>query len=197
MRPVNLLPKDAPGTRRSRPSLPVVAAGTTPVLAAALVLFGWSTAHAKARDRGAELEVVRAQVRAVQPSTGGEAASQLAALRDARSAAAEDVLARRVAWDTVLDAIARVLPGDVWLTSMTLQSATPLAGASTAAASAPAPGLQLDGSARTQAAVAHALARLAVVPALTGVTLLSTTTSGEGKATVVQFQITATVGAGS
>ncbi len=194
MRPVNLLPKDTPGTRRSLPSLPVVAAGTTPVLAAALVLFGWSAAHAKVRDRGAELEAVQAQVRAVQPSTGAEAAAGLAALRDARAAAAEDVLGQRVAWDAVLDAIARVLPGDVWLTSMTLQSATPLAGATTSTA---LPGLQLNGSARTQEAVAHALARLAVVPALTGVTLLSTTTSGDGKAAIVQFQISATVGAGS
>jgi Tfp pilus assembly protein PilN len=194
MRPVNLLPKDAPGTRRSLPSLPVVAAGTTPVLAAALVLFGWSTTHAKAHDRGAELEVVQAQVRAVHASTGAEAASRLAALRDARAAAAETVLDSRVAWDSVLDAVARVLPGDVWLTSMSLQSATPLAGAATTAA---APGLQLNGSARSQAAVAHALARLAVVPALTGVTLLSTTSTDQGKTHVVQFQITATVGAAS
>jgi Tfp pilus assembly protein PilN len=194
MRPVNLLPKDAPGTRRSLPSLPVVAVGATPALAAALVLFGWSTAHAKARDRGAELEVVQAQVRAVQPSTGADAAAGLATLRDARAAAAEDVLDRRVAWDAVLDAIARVLPGDVWLTSMSLQSATPLAGASTATA---APGLQLNGSARSQAAVAHALARLSVVPALRGATLLSTTTSTVGKTSVVQFQITAGLGTGA
>lgn len=194
MRPVNLLPKDTPGTRRSLPSLPVVAAGTTPVLAAALVLFGWSTAHAKARDRGTELEVVQAQVRAVQPSTSASPAANLAALRDARAAAADGVLAQRVPWDSVLDQIARVLPSDVWLTNMSLQAATPLAGASAATAS---PGLQLDGSARSQAAVAHALARLSVVPVLTGVTLLSTTTSDAGKTATVQFQITATVGATS
>jgi Tfp pilus assembly protein PilN len=194
MRPVNLLPKDTAGTRRSLPSLPVVAAGTTPVLAAALVLFGWSTAHAKARDRGAELDAVQARVRAVQPSRTADAAAGLAALRDARAAAADDVLAQRVPWDSVLDQVARVLPGDVWLTSMSLQTATPLAGASTATAS---PGLQLNGLARSQAAVAHALARLSVVPALTGVTLLSTTTSDAGKTATVQFQITATVGASS
>jgi Tfp pilus assembly protein PilN len=164
------------------------------VLAAALVLFGWSTTHAKAHDRGAELEVVQAQVRAVQPPTGADAAAGLATLRDARAAAAEDVLDRRVAWDSVLDAIARVLPADVWLTSMSLQSATPLAGASTATA---APGLQLNGSARSQAAVAHALARLSVVPALSGATLLSTTTSTVGKVSVVQFQITASLGTGA
>jgi Tfp pilus assembly protein PilN len=193
MRPVNLLPKDAPGTRRSLPSLPVVAVSATPVLAAALVLFGWSTAHAKVRDRSAELETVQAQVRSVQPTAGADAAAGLAALRDARTAAADDVLHRRVAWDSVLDAIARVLPADVWLTSMSLQSATPLAGASTTTATA-APGLQLSGSARSQSAVAHALARLALVPELTGTTLLSTTTSTVGKAAVVQFQITATVG---
>jgi len=191
MRPVNLLPKDAPGTRRPLPSVPLVAAGATPVLAAALVLFGWSVEHGKVQSRAAELDAARAEVRALTPSTDAAAVSQLAALRDARAAAAEDVLRRRVAWDGVLDQIARVLPGDVWLSQLTLETATPLAGASTTSA---APGLQISGSARSQAAVAHTLARLAVVPALTKVTLVSTTSSSVGKTDVIQFQITATVG---
>ncbi len=194
MRPVDLLPKDGPGKRRTLPSVPLVAAGATPVLAAALVLFGWSAEHAKVTHRSAELGTVRAQAVSLAPSTGSAAASQLAALRDARTAAAEDALRGRVAWDGVLDQIARVLPPDVWLTQLTLQSATPVTGASTTSA---APGLQISGSARSQAAVAHALARLAVVPALTQVTLVSTTTSAVGKANVIQFQLTATVGAAS
>jgi Tfp pilus assembly protein PilN len=194
MRPVNLLPKDSPGNRRTLPPVPVVAAGATPVLAAALVLFGWSVEHGKVRNRTAELDAARAEVRTLTPSTGAAAASQLAALRDARTAAAEGVLHERVAWDGVLDQIARVLPGDVWLSQLTLESATPLSSSSTASA---APGLQITGSARSQAAVAHVLARLAVVPALTKVALVSTTTSTVGKTDVIQFQVTATVGGAS
>lgn len=193
MRPVNLLPKDGPRDRRTLPSPGLLAAGAAPVVAAVAVYAGWSTEHAKAHDRAAELDAAKAQVQALRPTAQGTAAARLASLRVSRGAAVEDVLAKRVAWDGLLQAIARVLPGDVWLDQLVLQAPTPFTGAPTSSTSTSPQGLQMGGFARSQAAVAHALARLAVVPGLSDVTLASTTSSTVGKKPVVQFQISATV----
>ncbi|HEX7083351.1 MAG TPA: PilN domain-containing protein [Gaiellaceae bacterium] len=196
MRPVNLLPSDGAGERRRRPPVALLAAGAAPLAAAALVYLGWSTAHQKASQRADELAAVQAQVDRLAPKAAtASAAAQLASLQSSRTAAVQTVLAQRVAWDGLLDRIARVLPGDVWLQSLNLQSPAPFGSA--APAPGAAQGLQLTGSARSQAAVAHTLARLSIVPGLNDVTLASTTSSGAGKQTVVQFQVSATVGGGS
>lgn len=202
MRPVNLLPQDATATRRRLPSAPIALAAVLPFLAAALVYLGWSVEHGHVTARTGELAAVQARIDAIRPAA--PAADRLASLRTARMTALDDALAKRIPWDATLVAIARVLPSDVWLNQLSLQSPTPVAGASTAsstAASSTVPAvanLQLTGSARSQAAVAHALARLALVPSLTDVTLGFTASAPAGtQKTVVQFQISAAVGAGS
>jgi Tfp pilus assembly protein PilN len=196
MRPVNLLPDTGTSRRRTLPGAPVLAAGAAPVVAAGLVYLGWSHAHAAAVERGNELAVVQAQVDALQPVAAEAAASaQLAAATSQRNAALRDVLSKQLPWDSTLDALARVLPADVWLTSLTLQSPTPAAQSSASSASAPQ-GVQLVGYARSQDAVARTLARLALVPGVSDVTLSSTASTTLGKTTVVQFTLGAAIAAG-
>lgn len=199
MRPVNLLSGPGAAERRRLPGVAMLAAGAAPLAVAGLVYLGWSSAHTTAVERAGELAAVQAQVDALRPSAAGAAeAAQLATATAQRTSAVRDVLGKQRKWDATLVGIARVLPADVWLTQLTLQSPTPAASAgapAAAAAATPPQGLQAGGYARSQDAVAHTLARLALVPGLSDVTLASTTAATVGKRTVVQFQIGATIGA--
>jgi len=200
MRPVNLLPSDSPSAQRKRPAAALLIAAATPVLALGLVYLGWSVEHAKVRDRQVELASVEAQVRRVQPAATATAANALAVERMQRETSVRSVLGKSVPWDTVLDQVARVMPADTWLTDLSVQSPTPTGAVSTttsSSSSAAPTGFTISGSARSQAAVARLLARLALVPSLTNVTLSSTTSSTQGSLKTVQFQIGAAVRAGA
>jgi Tfp pilus assembly protein PilN len=209
MRPVNLLPKDTVARRRG-PAVPaaLVAASALPVVAAAAVVAAWIGPHRQAGERSGELAAVQAQVASLRAASGGTGA-QLASLEASRRSALADALAKRLPWDATMDQIARILPRGVWLTQVELQSPTPAAVAAAAAPTAtgtttttttPAPaassatGLSVAGVALTQSQVAQTLARLALVPGVSNVSLQSTTATTIGKRAAVQFQIAATFG---
>jgi Tfp pilus assembly protein PilN len=216
MRPVNLLPSDAsPGRTRRLPGAPVLAAAAAPVVAVAAIGGAWSTQRSHVSARSSELAAVQAQVEALQAASGGSG-SQLAALEASRRAALDDALARRQPWDATLDAIARVLPKGVALTELGLQSPTPAGVAApaptttaptttgtttTAAAPSPAPaaqGLTMSGTAPSNAVVAYVLARLALVPGVSNVTLQTTQGVVLPTGPAVQFQLAASIaGSGS
>jgi Tfp pilus assembly protein PilN len=132
----------------------------------------------------------------------------------------QDALGRRVAWDATLNQVARVLPPDMWLTELDAQSPTPTtisatSGATSSSASStsttttstttttdstppPVPAaasaiFSLSGYAFTNEGVAQVLARLALVPTLTNVTLVSTASMAIGTKQVVQFQVSAAI----
>jgi Tfp pilus assembly protein PilN len=194
MRAVNLLPQNAYAPRQRLPHAPVVLAATAPILAGALVYLGYSLEHAKVTDRQDSLALVRSQIDALRPApvltaaTAG-AAAQLAS----RQAALAGVLAQQVPWDVVFDQIARVLPADAWLTTLSAASPTPVA---SAAASSPT-AFSIQGYTYSQAAVAHVLTRLALVPSLADVALSSTTATAAGGKQLVQFSITASIAGAS
>jgi Tfp pilus assembly protein PilN len=214
MRPVNLLPKDATSRRRG-PTVPVplVAAAALPVVAVAAVGAAWVGPHRQAAERSVELAAVQAQVSSLRAASAGTGA-QLASLEASRRSALEDVLAKRLPWDTTMDEIARVLPRGVWLTQVELKSPTPAAVAAPAAPTttastttgtttttptpAPAvsssPNLSIGGLALTQSQVAETLARLALIPGVANVSLQSSASTAIGKRPAVQFQIAATLG---
>jgi Tfp pilus assembly protein PilN len=203
MRAVNLLPPEATAaaTAAKRPSAKLVLAAATPVVAAGLVYVGWSTEHHRVERARTELTAVQRRLAAVKPpADDGAAAAALAADKTQREAALTSVLDKRVAWDVVLDQVARVMPDDAWLMDISFQSPTPAgapatdpsaSSASPSTASAPS-GVSISGQARSQAAVAQFVARLALVPALANVTLSSTTRQA-GLVPVVQFEIGASV----
>ena len=88
------------------------------------------------------------------------------------------MLGQRVAWDRLLREVSQVVPSDVWL--IQLNALAPSL-APVAAGGAPPQGFIVTGCTYSQDSVARFLARLSVVPDLTGMTLgKSSTDSGGG-----------------
>jgi Tfp pilus assembly protein PilN len=209
MEAVNLLPAYA------RPSHPWAAIGrdisTRRVLkagtvAACVVAVGLGASYYLERsvvnDRQATLADVQAQVAVVDAKAAPLRAAQVAAA--ARMAAAGSASEKRVAWEALLADVSRVLPKQVYLQSLSAQSPTPLApGAAapvpTAPAATPAPapgasGFSVTGVASSHVTVAVILDRLASLPWLTNVTLVSSangSTTGTTLARGDTFTVTA------
>jgi Tfp pilus assembly protein PilN len=190
MRAVNLLPADAYAAKQRLPHAPIVLAATAPVLACALVYLGYSIEHSKVTDKRIALGVIQSQVASLSPSQAlVDAAGRVADQRTARQVEVADALAKQMPWDIAFDQIGRVLPGNAWLTSVIAQSPTPVGGG---AGSSPTQ-CTIQGYTSSQADVALVLQRLSLVPALTNVTLASSTESTVGTTPVVQFNITASL----
>jgi Tfp pilus assembly protein PilN len=188
MRAVNLLPANAYAPKQRLPHAPVVLAATAPVLAGALVYLGYSLEHSKVSDHRIALDVVQSQVAALSPSQAQLAqVSQIADERTKHQGELADALAKEQPWDVAFDEIGRVLPKDAWLTAVTAQSPTPVAGNPSTAGTQ----CNIQGYTYSQAGVARVLERLSLVPALTSVTLGSSAASQIGKRNVVQFTIIA------
>jgi Tfp pilus assembly protein PilN len=149
------------------------------------------------------------------------ATNSLAVQRDQRVTALSSALQARISWDRILHEISSVLPEDVWLTTLSATSPqAPVPAAlpvtttttTTTAASdtlgnestdttttAPAPvpvapvtaPLNLNGYTYSQEGVARFLTRLAVIPELQDVKLISSAVADIQGRTVVRFSITA------
>jgi Tfp pilus assembly protein PilN len=121
-------------------------------------------------------------------------------------AAAGSASEKRVAWEALLSDVSRVLPKQVYLQSLSAQSPTPLAPGAvapvpTAPAGTPTPattgvsGFTATGVASSHVRVAIVLDRLASLPWLTNVTLVSTA-NGSTTGTALSRGDTFTVTAG-
>ena len=188
MEAVNLLPAYA------RPGHPWAAVGkdlsarrvlTAGTVAACVVAVGLGASYYLERsvvsNRQATLADVQAQVAVVDAKAAPLRAAQVAAA--ARMAAAGSASEKRVAWEALLADVSRVLPKQVYLQSLSAQSPTPLSAGGVApapttpsATPAPAPGasgFSVTGVASSHVTVAVILDRLASLPWLTNVTLVS------------------------
>ena len=199
MRAVNLLPRDAP-VKSFAANRGVVFGG---VGGAALVTAVLATmvlgAGGAVSEKQTELDSLRAQIAAVPRPVeqDGGADAQLAVEKGARVGALSAALGGRVAWDRVLRQVSLVLPEDVWLT--TLSASAPTAAAAQEGA-ATTTGFTLVGSTYSQDGVARFLSRLAVVPDLANVRLVSSQGALVGERELVQFTVLADIrapGAGS
>jgi len=186
MEAVNLLPAYArPGhpwaaVGKDLSARRVLKAGT---LAACLVAVGIGAGYYLERsavnDKQATLADVRAQVAVVDAKAAPLRAAQAAA--GARMAAAGSVSEKRVAWEALLADVSRVLPKQVYLQSLSAQSPTLLASGASTPAPTTAPGTPVPaasgftatGVASSHVTVAVILDRLASLPWLTNVTLVS------------------------
>ena len=211
MEAVNLLPAYA------RPGHPWAAVGKdlsarrvikSGSVAACVVAVGVGLAYYQERsvvnDRQATLADVKAQVAVVDAKAAPLRAAQAAAA--ARLTTAGTVSERRVAWEGLLADVSRVLPKQVYLQGLSLQSPTPLAPsaaipAPTAPVGTPIPatssgsGFSATGVASSHVKVAVVLDRLASLPWLTNVTLLSTA-NGSASGTTLSRGDTFSVSAG-
>ena len=158
-----------------------VVKGSTVVacLVAVGIGLGYYYERSLVNDRHATLADVQAQVAVVDAKAAPLRSAQAAAA--ARMAAAGSVSANRVAWEALLADVSRVLPKQVYLQSLSAQSPTPLSSGAAAAAPTTAPGtpapsasgFSAAGVASSHVTVAVILDRLASLPWLTNVTLVS------------------------
>lgn len=203
MRAINLLPRDE--KRRAGPALP------TPVAVTALVsltvvtvlLCGlFLSAHGNVSARQLELTQKDAELAAIPVPAQSQLQQQdaLVADKQARVAALNTALSRRIAWDRILREFALVLPDDVWLLSMsgtapTLATVAP--NTTSASSTAPALGGQLgfniEGHTYSHDAVARLLSRLSVIPDLERVQLVTSEETVLGSRTAIHFKIAANV----
>jgi Tfp pilus assembly protein PilN len=208
MEAVNLLPAYArPGhpwaaVGKDLSARRVLKAGT---VAACVVAVGLGASYYLERSvvnhRQATLADVQAQVAVVDAKAAPLRAAQAAAA--ARMAAAGSASEKRVAWEALLSDVSRVLPKQVYLQSLSAQSPTPLApgaavAAPTAAPGTPTPaasGFSATGVASSHVKVAVVLDRLASLPWLTNVTLVSSA-NGSTTGTTLSRGDTFTVTAG-
>jgi len=206
MRAVNLLPKDS--ARRAGPPVPTAVAATVIgglVLVSLMISVLLLSAHGKVKSRQLELAQKQAELAAIPVPAQSRLQQQdaLVADKSARVAALNAALSKRIAWDRVLREFALVLPDDVWLLSMSATApssatATPATSASsTSSSTTPALGGQLgfsiEGYTYSHDAVARLLTRLAIVPDLQQVQLVSSEQAKLGNRTVIHFKISANV----
>ena len=173
MRAVNLLPRDDASQGRRLPAPPVLAACIGAVVMSALLAVMFLSASGKVAQQQRALDDANATYSAMPvPAPPSAAETALPALRATRVSALASALGQRVAWDRLLREVSQVVPSDVWLLTLDAQSPADAA----AATPTTTPGVvsqtfTVSGCTYSQDSVARFLARLAIVPDLTDMTL--------------------------
>ena len=214
MRAVNLLPREEKKAR-TRPGVVAQLALAAPFVVAGLLAAGFLLASSSVNNHRSTLQALQHELAALpKPTPVQQGNPALITERNERIAAVGTALQGRLVWDRVLRQISAVLPGDVWLTSLSGQSPpappppaptsttsnTTTTTTTTTSSSTPAPApaptggpITFQGYTYSQEGVARLLSRLLVVPALQDVKLVSSTQSTVNDQTVYSFSIEATV----
>ena len=207
MEAVNLLPAYArPGHpwasigKDAEPRRVFTVAGATAGAVLLLLGLGYVYERTVVNHRKAALADVQATVAAADAKAAPLRAAQAAVA--ARLAGAGTVSKNRVVWERLLGDVSRVLPSQVYLQSLSLQSPTPFATGGTAAypSASSMSGFSATGVATSHVRVALVLDRLAGLPWLTNLMLVSSTDGSNGGTTGTNGTLasgdTFTVGAG-
>ena len=206
MRAVNLLPSDVSQRRRPNKTVLVGAASSSAVLM--LLGAAYVHAHGTVKNRQSSLAELKAELAALPPRHTSPTAgvdAQLIQERAARVSALSTALSQRVRWDRLFRELSIVLPGDVWLETLTASAPT----SATAAPVPAAPGgstsgtasaaaattvtsttFNIQGQTYTQEGVARLLIHLQLVPDLENVQLASSQLQDDN---TVQFTINADI----
>jgi type IV pilus assembly protein PilM len=203
MRSVNLVPQDVRQERAGRPRLAVVALPAAAALAAVVIGGAFLVSKSGVSDRESNLQAAQAELASLPQPGGYEViASGVEQETAARATSVAAVLGSRLSWDRMLRDLSRVLPADVWLTTMQAQVPSAASAAQTAAVTTPPPpgtaptGVELQGYTYAQEDVATLLARLETLPSLSDVQLRWSNTAEVAKKPVVEFNIVANVSPG-
>lgn len=201
MRPVNLIPpEERPGGRAPMRSGPIAYIALGTLLAAlggvtALALTGNQIA-----DRKTEIAQLRREDAAVRARAQRLAAyTQFRAMSERRVATVSRLADSRFDWERVIRELSRVLPGDVWLTSLNASAAAGVsvgggsggsgsAGGSSLRGSIAGPALEMTGCAAGQDGVARFVTALKDIDGVTRVGMQSSALSepGEGAGAVTE-----------
>lgn len=195
MQAVNLLPAYArPGHRWATVGSDVaprrafviggIVAGVMAIAIGAAYIYERSVVN----DKRSELATATARLTAVEAEAAPLRAAQAAAA--AQLAAATSISQSRVPWETVLGDLAHVLPGEVYLTSLQATTPTPATGLAAAPAATTAPAttaaptslaaFSVNGVASSHDQVALVLDRLALMPWLSNISLVSSVRAATG-----------------
>lgn len=171
MRAVNLLPRDDARSGGKVPPLPILVGCVGAVLATALLAVMFLAASSGVANKRAALTRLQSEAAAIPaPPTPPAVVTQLPQQRQTRVTALATVLGQRVVWDRLLREVSQVVPSDVWL--LTLNALAPSLAPVGATSTGPsAAGFTVTGCTYSQDSVARFLARLQVVPDLSGMTL--------------------------
>ena len=198
MRAVNLLPRDDKRKKTRREQVPGIVGASLFGFVTLVLCAMFLMASSNVSSKQAELENVKQQLDLMPPPPEPKSPVEAGLVNEqkARVAAVSSALSRRVSWDRVLREIALVLPGDVWLTSLSAKSPSSPASAAPAPPAAPgaAPtGFTINGYTYSHDSVARLLSRLTVLPDLQNVQLQKSSVSKIGTQEIVQFTILADV----
>jgi Tfp pilus assembly protein PilN len=186
MRAVNLLPGDESAGGRKAPPVPVLVGCIGAVLVAALLAVLYLSASSSVANQRRALEQVQSEYAAIPaPPAPSAVDSQLPKEQATRVSSLATALGQRVAWDRILREVSQVVPSDVFLTALNAQSPTiapPIVETSTGLSALPL-GFVVSGCTYSQDAVARFLARLDVIPDLTGITLGKSDSGSDGAST--------------
>jgi Tfp pilus assembly protein PilN len=201
MRAVNLLPADHRQKKQSNVGAGLgkhpVAIGTCVAVVALAAALGvlWKSASSSVTKNQSELTAVQAKIAAV-----GHPQSMSSAVQE-RLSQLTSTDSSRVAWDGFMTDLARVLPEDVWLTTLTVTPSTPTPASTptttTTSTSTPAPapastaatGFSIGGYTYSQASVARLMRRLELLPWLSDISLQTSNLTTVGTHSVFQFTI--------
>jgi Tfp pilus assembly protein PilN len=205
MHAFNFLPREEAQqtVMRGRPGPAQLALAVAALLLIAALAAMFLVMNARLADKERERDDLRAELareevpaeEPVQPGTDPALVEE----RNKRTAALANALGSRVAWDRLLRELSLVLPDDVWLTTLTANApgasgtATATGTTSTPPPTATGTGFQVVGYSYDQEGVAELLSRLAVLPELASVQLVSSARTKIGETDVVEFTISATV----
>jgi Tfp pilus assembly protein PilN len=197
MRAINLLPRDeAQRSRISKENLPIVVGACSGLLVTALLasLFLAQSGRVNAERQALADLKVQLDVLPQPPPPPTAEQKALASQQSERLTVLNTALQTRVAWDRVLREFSLVLPEDVWLTQLDLRSPVSPSTNQPPSSNGTPTGLTIAGSTYSHDAVARLLSRLSVVPDLTNVQLVSSTSAkaGDGRK-IVNFNIAADI----
>jgi Tfp pilus assembly protein PilN len=200
MRAVNLLPGQDSGESKA-PPVPIIAGCIGSVVVVAVLAMMFLSASSQVAHQRSALQRLQAEYAAIPvPPAPSPVVAEVPQQRQNRTTALATVLGQRVAWDRLLREVSQVVPSDVWLTTLNAQAPSTTAAARGTSVTA-VQGFTLDGCTYSQDSVARFLARLALVPDLTGITLAKsaassssgTTATGTCPPKMVSFQFQGSV----
>lgn len=186
MRAVNLIPQDAARTAGGR-----AGGGAYVVLALlALLVAGvayYVTSNNQVAERRAEVTTLRTQVRAAQAQAEAmRPYREFAALANARVETVRQLGATRFDWARAFRDLSKVVPRDVWLSSLlgTVTTGVSVAGSSTQTGSLrgalPNPAIELTGCTTSHEGVARLLSRLRLMHGVQRVALADSVKGAAG-----------------
>lgn len=200
MRPFNLLPREVVRqTRDTRALVPYALVALLGLLVIAGLAAFYLRASADATTKQGQVDDLRTELASLEVPEKDPLSGQrtgLAAEKTARTNALASTLGGRVAFDRLLREIALVIPEGVALIQLSAQSPTatgavPVAVQTAQPGSGPVQSFTIVGATREHETVALTLARLAVIPELSAVSLVNSTE--DPRLHIVNFTIKASV----